>query len=313
MNPENTAPKVVVLGINGHLGGAAARAFVAAGWDVSGFGRAEKTKLAGVRFVPGDADDVDSLRAAIRGQHVIVNALNLRYDQWFEGRAEAQLERVLEAARGSGATLLFPGNIYNYAASERRITPQTPERPETPRGEIRVRLEKMLEAATADGGLRVVVVRAGDFYGPGSSSDWFDQLILREAKRGRVALSAHEFRHAWAYLPDLGRALVRLAEARDELRPFERFHFAGHFVTAGELFRAIEKQAGRPLKRVATPWVLLKVMGWFNPVLREVVKMRYLFDNPMALEDPKLEALLGRDFDTPFEAAVGATIAPFFV
>jgi len=40
--------------------------------------------------------------------------------------------------------------------------------------------------------------------------------------------------------------------------------------------------------------------------------MRYLFDSPMALRDPKLEALLGRDFDTPFEAAVGATVAPFF-
>ena len=312
MNPKNAARKVVVLGINGHLGAAAARAFAAAGWDVSGFGRTEKKTLDGVRFVQGDADDVGSLRAAIRGQDVIVNALNLRYDQWFEGRAEAQLERVLEAARGSGATLLFPGNVYNYAASDRHLTPQTPQRPETPRGEIRVRLEKMLEVATADGGLRVVVVRAGDFYGPGSSADWFDQLILREAKRGRVALADHEIPHAWAYLPDLGRALVRLGEKRAELRPFERFHFAGHFVAAGQLFRAIEKQAGRKLKRVATPWFLLKAMGWFDPVLREVVKMRYLYDNPMALEDPRLEALLGRDFDTPFDAAVGATVAPFF-
>jgi nucleoside-diphosphate-sugar epimerase len=312
MNSELETRKVVVLGINGHLGAAAARAFVAAGWAVTGFGRSERQKVDGVRFVQGDADDIGSLRAAIAGQDVIVNALNLRYDQWFEGRAEAQLARVIEAGRGSGATLLFPGNIYNYAASAERITPLTPEHPETPRGEIRVRLEKRLEAATSDGGLRAFVLRAGDFYGPGASSDWFDQLILREAKRGRVALANHEIRHTWAYLPDLGRALVQLAEKRAELGPFERFHFAGHFVSAGELFRAIEKQAGRKLKRVTTPWFLLKVMGWFNPVLREVVKMRYLFENPMALEDPKLEALLGRGFDTPFEAAVGATVAPFF-
>lgn len=312
MNTKNAARNVVVLGINGHLGAAVASAFVEAGWNVSGFGRSNKHKLDGVRFVQGDADDVGSLRAAITGQEVIVNALNLRYDQWFEGRAEAQLARVLEAARGSGATLLFPGNIYNYAASDQHITPETPERPETPRGEIRVRLEKMLEAAASQGGLRVIVVRAGDFYGPGSKADWFDQLILREAKRGRVALADHEIRHSWAYLPDLGRALVRLAEKRSELPPFERFHFAGHFVSAGELFRAIEQRAGRKLKRVATPWLLLTVMGWFNPVLREVVKMRYLFDNPMALEDRKLETLLGPGFETPFEAAVGATAAPFF-
>ena len=47
--------KVVILGINGRIGSHAARAFVAAGWDVTGFGRSNKRPIAGVRFAAGHA------------------------------------------------------------------------------------------------------------------------------------------------------------------------------------------------------------------------------------------------------------------
>lgn len=312
MNSNDRGPSVIVVGVNGRLGAAAARACVAAGFRVTGFARSERQKIAGMRFVAGDADDVAALGAAVAGHDFVLNALNLPYDRWFDGRAEAQLERLLEAiGRAPGCTLLFPGNIYNYAADERTLTPETPARPQTPRGEIRVRLEASLEAAVRRGDLRAIVLRAGDYYGPGGS-DWFDQLILREAAKGRVALAAHEQPHAWAYLPDLARAFVRLAERSAELEPFATFHFAGHFVSAGQMFRAIEAVAGRKLRRVPTPWLVLRMMGLFQPVLREVVKMRYLWENPMELVDPRLDQLLGPDFATSFEAAMAETVAPSF-
>lgn len=304
--------KIIVVGVNGHVGRAAARAFAEAGWEVSGFGRSRPAGLEGVRFIQGDANDTDALRLAIADVDVVLNALNLPYDQWFHGRAEALLARVIEATGKSGRTLLFPGNIYNYSADQRRVTPDSPQNPERPRGEIRVRMENMLREAAARGDLRAVVLRAGDFYGPESSKDWFDQLILREAHKNRVALAAHDIPHSWAYLPDLARAFVKLAERRAELASFEVFHFAGHFVTAGQIFSAIEKQAGRKLKRVSTPWGMIRMMGLFMPVMREVAKMRYLFDNPMELQDARLDALLEPGLQTPFDEAVGRTVARYW-
>ena len=53
-------------------------------------------------------------------------------------------------------------------------------------------------------------------------------------------------------------------------------------------------------------------MGLFDPTMREIAKMRYLWSNPMELKDERLDALLGRDFGTPFERAVEATVTPFF-
>lgn len=75
------AQKVIVIGINGHVGHHVAKAFVAAGWEVAGFGRSNKQPVPGVRFIKGDAEDTAAMRAAIGDIDVVVNALNLPYHQ----------------------------------------------------------------------------------------------------------------------------------------------------------------------------------------------------------------------------------------
>ncbi|HVW92628.1 MAG TPA: NAD-dependent epimerase/dehydratase family protein [Devosia sp.] len=299
---------VTVLGINGHFGRFAAQAFVNAGWTVRGMGRSNKHALPGAEFVRGDAENVADMVAAIGDSDVVVFALNLPYDKWFGGALEAQIARVIAAMGKSGRTLLYPGSIYNYAASLRQVTPDAPEHPARPRGVLRMRCEAMFREAAERGDMQVIVLRAGDFFGPGVSG-WFDQGIL--AQKGRIALpSAPSIGHSWAYLPDLGRAFVKLAERRDEFGAFERFHFAGHFVTSGEMAAAVQRISPRPLKVGAFPWAMLRVIGLFNPVMREIGKMRYLWDNPMRLMDERLDRILGPDFGTPYDEAIKAAVGP---
>lgn len=305
--------KVVILGTNGHIGRAAAEAFVAAGWDVAGMARTDKHRLPGVRFVKGDSDSVEELRAAIGDAEVVVNALNLPYDTWFNGRLEAQMARVISALGATGKTVLFPANIYNYAATDRVLTPDLPQHPQTPRGAIRVRVEEQFEAAAKRGDIQAIIIRAGDFYGPGSTNDWFDQAIMTSGSKGKIqTVGTKGVGHAWAYLPDLARAFESLAALRRSLGAFERFHFAGHFVTPAQLGAAIAKAAPVPVEVSAFPVILLHLAALFDPVMREVAKMAYLWGNPMELRDERLEALLGDGFGTPFEAAIRATITPFF-
>ena len=305
--------KVIVLGINGHVGHHIAKAFVAGGWEVFGMGRTNKQPVAGVTFIKGDAESVADLKAAIGDIDVVVNALNLPYHQWDQGRKEAQNARVIEALGTSGKTLLFPGNIYNYAAGDRAVTSDMPQHPETPRGEIRQRVETMYRDAAARGDIQAIILRAGDFYGPESTGDWFDLVMLREAQKGKFAMmGARGVAHAWAFLPDLGRAFEKLAWHRKELASFENFHFAGTFVTPEVMANAVVAAAPVKLKVSLFPRFILGAMGLFDPVMREVAKMGYLWENPMQLQDKRLDAILGPDFSTPFEVAVAETVAPFF-
>lgn len=305
--------RIVVLGINGHIGNQVARAFADAGWQVTGFGRSNRQPIAGVRFVAGDAEDVDAMRRAIGDVPVVFNALNLPYHQWDKGRKEAQTARVIEALGKSGRTLLFPGNIYNYAASDRRVTPELKQVPQTPRGAIRVRVESMYRAAAERGDIQVLILRAGDFYGPGSTGDWFDLAMLREAGKGKLAMMGDRgVGHSWAYLPDLARAFEKLGWHRAEFGRFENFHFAGNFVTPEQMADAIVAAAPVPLKVSRFPRLMLSAAGLVSPMMREIAKMGYLWENPMQLVDARFDAILGPEFSTSFETAVATTVAPFF-
>lgn len=303
---------VTILGVNGHFGHHAARAFHAAGYAVTGFGRSNRLPIEGVAFMQGDASSLDDLQRAVADADIVVNALNLPYDKWDQGRAEAQLASVIAAMGQSGKTLMYPGNIYNYAASDRRIAPSTPQRPQTPRGAIRVRQEEMLAAASRAGKFQTIIIRAGDFYAPHNVGDWFDQALMLDAGKGKIhQMAEKEIGHAWAYLPDLGRAFVAVAEQRKTLGSFETFHFAGHYVRQAALLEAIQKASASPLKVAPMPWLILQAMGLVNGPIREILKMRYLWTNSMELVDPRLDALLGPDFGTPFETAIAETVRPF--
>jgi nucleoside-diphosphate-sugar epimerase len=301
--------KVVVLGSNGHIGNAAMIAFRDAGWSVTGLGRKNLKPVSGTAFVSGDADDVEVVRAAIADADVVVHALHLRYDQWGNGRAERQLQVVIDAMGSSGKTLIFPGTIYNYRAADRVVSPGLRQSAEVARGEIRIRLETMLRDAAEAGKFQALVVRAGDFYGPGNHGEWFESAMLMNAKKGKVHhLGDLNIRHSWAYLPDLSRAFAVVAEKRDQFAAFENFHFAGHWVSHGQIMGAVQTALGRKLAVSPLPWWILRAAGVINPVMRDIFRMRYLWLNEMELVDPRLDAILGQGFATTFEAAVAATV-----
>lgn len=304
-----TKGKVTVLGSNGHIGNAAMIAFRDAGWSVTGLGRTNRKPVSGTTFVAGDADDVEVVREAIRDADVVVYALHLRYDQWGNGRSERQLQVVIDALGQSGKTLLFPGTIYNYRAGDRTVSPGIRQSAEAPRGEIRIRLETMLREASAAEKFQTIILRAGDFFGPGNRGEWFEAAMMMDVAKGKLYhMSDLKLRHSWAYLPDLSRAFVALAEKRGELGRFENFHFAGHWVSHGQMMGAI--QSALPGKVAVSPlqWWMIRAVGLFNPVMRDIYRMRYLWLNEMELVDPRLDGILGADFGTPFEEAVAATV-----
>lgn len=80
---------ITILGVTGHVGRAVARAFVAAGWQVTGMGRQNRAPIDGVKFVLGDAQNIADIRRAVGDNKIVFNGLNLKYDEWDRGRMEA--------------------------------------------------------------------------------------------------------------------------------------------------------------------------------------------------------------------------------
>jgi nucleoside-diphosphate-sugar epimerase len=210
-----------------------------------------------------------------------------------------------------GATLMLPGNVYNFGEGMPALLREdTPQQATTRKGRIRVQMEAALEAYAERGG-RSVVIRAGDFYGAGSGS-WLDLVIAKNLARGKLVYPGPlDVPHAWAYLPDLARAFVAAAAARDTLPAFARLHFEGHTLTGAELLAAVEGAAAAlgvapagGFARGSMPWGLIKLGGLLVPMWREIAEMAYLWRAPHALDGHALRAALGPLPGTPVDAAM---------
>ncbi len=69
------------------------------------------------------------------------------------------------------------------------LTESSPQQPKTQKGAIRVELERRLAAAAEAGHVRVLIVRAGDYFGPHVRNSWFAQGMVKPGKRVKAVLN----------------------------------------------------------------------------------------------------------------------------
>ena len=294
---------IAILGANGRLSNAAARAFQAAGYRVIAVTRSGNANgLSGIEKRAADALDRDALIGATSGADIIFNGLNPLYTRW-DKQVLPMGENVLAAAQRHGAVHLFPGNVYNYGRSiPAHVTEKTPQRAETGKGRIRIQVEDLFERAATDDAVKTIVLRAGDFYGTAGTGSWFDLAIAKKVAKGVYTYPGPgNVRHSWAYLPDLAQAFVRLADKAAELPVHCRLLFPGHTMTGDDLKRHCEAAVGRSLRSAGIPWPLLRLGGLVVPMLREVSEVAYLWDRRHQLDGSALEAIIGNG--TPYGPA----------
>ena len=303
----------LIIGAGGGIGSAAARALVAHGWGVRGLVRDPARARRGfgsspIEWIAGDAMRTGALTAAAKDASAILHAAHPPgYRNW-RGLALPMLANAVAAARASGARLVLPGTVYNYGPDAGPVVDErTPQHPLTRKGRIRVEMEEMMAAAAATG-VRSLVLRAGDFFGPQAPSSWFSAAMVRPGQPVRFVIypGKQGVGHAFAYLPDLAEAMARLLAIEARLPVFETVHFAGHWLAdGGEIARAIRRAAGVPRAPILPfPAALLYLAAPFNRTFREMIEMRYLWREPLRLDNRKLEALIGPEPHTPLDDAV---------
>lgn len=314
-----TGKVVLVLGAAGGIGGEIARQLLAAGWQVRAFTRGQHQMPKpqdGMLWLQGDAMRRDDVMNAARGCDVIVHAVNPPgYRRW-STLVLPMMDNTIAAAIAEGATIVLPGTVYNYGPDAfPLIREDAPQRPLTRKGAIRVELERRLQAATYRGA-RAIVVRAGDFFGPHAGNNWFAQGVVKPGKTV-TALALPGDRgvgHQWSYLPDVARTMIALLAKRHELAPFATFHLAGHWDADGtqlaaSICRVIAAHGGARPRVRPFPWWLVYLAAPFMLTLREMLEMRYLWRQPLRMDNTRLMTVLGSEPHTPLDEAVAATLA----
>jgi nucleoside-diphosphate-sugar epimerase len=309
---------VLVLGATGGIGGEIARQMRDAGWEVRALKRGASVPAEqkdGITWLNGDALDRSNVMAAASEASVIVHAVNPPgYRNWSKV-VLPMLDNTIAAAEPARATVVLPGTIYNFGPDAFPLLAESsPQNPTTRKGAIRVAMERRLHDYAGRGG-RVLIVRAGDFFGPGTANSWFSQGLVRPERPitrvydpGKPGMG-----HTWSYVPDVARTVLELLDAGAALEPFATFHMAGHWDADGtQMLQAIRRVVVRNARTEprfsAFPWWLLTLLAPFVTTFREMGEMRYLWRVPLRMDNSRLREVLGREPHTPLDQAVEATL-----
>jgi nucleoside-diphosphate-sugar epimerase len=303
----------VVLG-TGPIGLAAIEELVKSGQRVRAVNRHGKAGVpAGVEVVAADITDPAQAVTACAGASAIYNCTNPpAYQGWTELLPRLQTGILAGAESADGAKLIVMDNVYMYGnVHGKPMTEDMPNAATTKKGALRARIADNWMAAHNAGRVRVIVARASDYFGPNGRGSGMGDVVFGRAVQGKSAqvIGNPDMPHTYTYIPDIGKALVILG-ARDEAVG-EIWHVPSPpTITTRAFIERIGQALGHPVKIQVAPTLLIRAMGLFQPVMRELVEMVYEFNEPFILDHSKFAAAFG-DISTPLDEAIAATAAWF--
>jgi nucleoside-diphosphate-sugar epimerase len=267
-----------------------------------------------VEVVGGDARDPAFTTEVAQGADVVYQTLNPPYPEWTAQFPLLQAG-VLAAAEAAGARLVSMENVYMYGRpAGHPLTEDRAYDAHTTKGQLRGRMAHDLLNAYDAGRVEVAIGRASDYFGPrgGAQSNLGDR-VFPAALAGKTAtvLGDPDQPHTYTYIPDIGEGLAVLGEHPDA--PGQVWHLPNDpdSRTTRQLVDIAYRHAGQPRSRLrALPPLLLRALGMFNPGMRELVEMQYLFAEPFVVDSSKIANKLGVEA-TPVEVALTDTLREY--
>jgi nucleoside-diphosphate-sugar epimerase len=306
-------PDVHVVFGTGPVGLALVDELVAKGFPVRAVNRSGQAQVpGGVEVMAGDVANPEFAARAAANAAVVYQCMNPPYYRWADLFPPLQ-DAVVQSARRAGARYVSFENTYMYGdTGGTPMTEMTPLGAQTRKGKVRLAMARQLSALSDSGDLAVATARASDYFGPrGTSQSPLGDLVTGAALAGKPARvqGDPDQLHSYTYLPDAARTLAALGSRDDVIG--EVFHVPNVAAeTTRQIIHSISSEAGVPIKISVAPRFLLRVMGLFNPTVRELDEMRYEFTQPFIVDSTKATARLGIE-PTPLAEAIAATVAWF--
>jgi len=311
---ESTA-QIGLLGAAGAAGQSIASALSAAGrrYRVVGRNRGALQKSFGgdtlAEIATWNMDDPASVAAALKGLHTAVYLVGVPYDEF--AKHPVLMQKTLDGLRAARVKrLILIGTVYPYGRPRAvSIDESHPREPHTFKGKMRLAQENLVLAAHGHDGLETLVLRLPDFYGPGVERSFLHGVFEGAAlgKRAQM-IGPIDLPHEFIFMPDVGPVVERLSRTPEA---FGRvLHLAGAgAITQREIATRAYALAQREPKLMVAGKRMLRVMGLFNPILREMVEMHYLLTEPVLMDDSALTQLIGPVRKTSYEAGVAQSVA----
>jgi nucleoside-diphosphate-sugar epimerase len=162
------------------------------------------------------------------------------------------------------------------------------------------------------GALAAMIARSADFYGPDTQNAVPNLLVFQPLARKRKAswLVNDAVPHSFTYTPDAAQSLVQLAGRLNAWNQTWHVPTAPNPLTGKEFVaRAANEFGVAPRHRVLSR-PMLRIAGWFDPLVAESYEMLYQNEEPYLFDSSKF----AREFGfagTPYADGIRTTAASF--
>jgi nucleoside-diphosphate-sugar epimerase len=305
-----TVGKTGLFGAAGAIGHSIAAALRTAGRDYRVIGRSRAPLEAAFGQDPHaeitlwNPDDPASIAAAAKGLQTAIYLVGVPYNQF--AAHPPLMERTLAGLTAAGVErLILIGTVYPYGrARSNPVTEAHPREPHTFKGQMRLEQENRVLDAHGRNGLSTLVLRLPDFYGPCIERSLLNGVFEGAARGTRAqVIGPIDVPHEFVFVPDVGPVVETLTRTPHAYGRW--LHLAGtSTITQREMATQAYALAGREPKLMVAGKPMLRVLGLFNPIIRELVEMNYLMTDPMVLDDSALQTLIGPIHKTPYEEGI---------
>jgi len=309
------AGKVGLFGAAGAIGQSIAHALGAAGRDYRVIGRSRGSLEAAfgqdphAEIATWNPDEPASIAAAAQGLQTAIYLVGVPYHQ-FEMHPPL-MEKTLAGLSAAGVErVILIGTIYPYGrARSQPVTENHPREPHTFKGQMRLAQENLVLEAHGRHGLSTLVLRLPDFYGPCVERSFLNGVFEGAARGTRAQMVGPiDVPHEFVFVPDVGPVVETLTRTPEAYGRW--LHLAGAgTITQREIAAKAYALAGREPKLMVAGKPMLRLLGLFNPILREMVEMNYLMSEPFVLDDSALQALIGPIKKTSYDEGIRLAFA----
>jgi nucleoside-diphosphate-sugar epimerase len=200
------------------------------------------------------------------------------------------VQNTIDACKFHKSTLVFFDNVYMYDPDYfEELDEDTPTKIVSKKGAVRVAISNLLQTEMKNNDINVLIVRSADFYGVNISNSMFNEQVLNRILSGKKAnwfLDANK-KHSLTFVEDASKATAMLGNINSAYN--QVWHLpTDKAYTANELIQKITAISGKPAKIQVASQLMITILGWFIPAVKESKELLYQYDRDYEFKSNKV-------------------------
>jgi nucleoside-diphosphate-sugar epimerase len=282
-----------ILGGNGTIGAVLAKELKVYTQQIRLVSRHPKKVNDTDELFPADLSDPAQVEKAIAGSAVVYLLVGFDYKlKVWQDKWPKLMRATIDACIKHNTKLVFFDNVYLYDKNAiGHMTEETIINPPSKKGKVRKEIAEMIMTEVRAGKLTALIARSADFYGPDNEKSFLIETVYKNIKKGKKPnwfMDATK-KHSFTYTPDAAKATAILGNTPDAYNQVWHLPTDKNTLTGNELAALFNREMNASKKVMVVPLFMIKILGIFIPLMREMPEMMYQYDSDYFFDSGKFE------------------------